>query len=110
MLDVARSRSIPIGIYFWPELGRPIGGGPNDALIDRLLARCRRERIPCADLRTDLRGVADRSLLVVNRFDAHGSPLANRLATDAILRRFGPIWAQLSSTRGGAHQTGGKHP
>ena len=96
VLNVARAAAIPIAIYIWPELGRPIGLSPNDGLIDKLLERCHRERIACVDLRPALAAVSDRKSLIVNRFDAHASAYANQLASDVLLRRFGPAWEQQS--------------
>jgi hypothetical protein len=92
VLDVARDANVPIAVYLWPELTRPLDTSPNDALIDQLLKTCLVEKIECVDLRPALRSERKHERLIVNRFDTHGSAEANAMAADLLLVRFGDQW------------------
>jgi hypothetical protein len=94
IIAIARQAGIPIAVYAWPELTRPIGTSPNDVLIDRLLATCRAEAIHCVDLRPVLARERDHQKLIVNRFDTHGSAYANNLAARELVHRLGPVWSE----------------
>lgn len=97
VIQIAREAGLPIAIYAWPELTRDVGSSPNDVLIDRLLEICRRDAIPCVDLRPALLRERDHEKLIVNRFDTHGSAYANDLASRELLHWLGPIWVRQSA-------------
>jgi hypothetical protein len=92
ILDVARDAHVPIGVFLWPELSRPLDTSPNDPLIDRLLETCRDEQIECVDLRPALRTERRHERLIVNRFDTHASAEANAMAADLLIVRLGDQW------------------
>ena len=99
IFDEPRRRSVPLGVFIWPELTRPLDTSPNDRLIERVLGRCEAERIVCVDLRAALRAEPVHAKLIVNRFDTHASALANGLASDLLVSRFGDIWQRAAATR-----------
>lgn len=92
IFDQARRTGVPLGIYIWPELTRPLDTSPNDLLIDRLLAACRAQGIECVDLRPALRAEPVHANLIVNRFDTHASARANAMASKVLIGRFGDAW------------------
>ena len=102
MLDVARNANVPIAVYIWPELTRPLGASPNDALIDRLGEICLGEKIECVDLRPALRSEKKHERLIVNRFDTHASAEANAMAADLLLVRFDDRWRTAAGAQGSA--------
>jgi len=96
VLDVARDLGVPIALYIWPDLTRPLGTSPADRLIEQLLTTCRSESIECVDLRTVLSEESKHERLIVNRFDTHASALANRRAANFLLETFGPGWIDMA--------------
>ncbi|WP_274629304.1 SGNH/GDSL hydrolase family protein [Arvimicrobium flavum] len=92
LIQVAREAGVPIGVYMWPELTRPLGTSPNDALIKHMLVLCEEEHIVCVDLSSALRAEKQHERLIVNRFDTHASAEANDLAADLLVVRFGEGW------------------
>lgn len=99
VVDVARAAGIPIGVYIWPELTRPIGSSPNDAIIRRLLMLCDAEAIDCIDLSPVLKQEPRHERLIVNRFDTHASAYANRLSAHLLIERFGHRWTGRAETK-----------
>ncbi len=96
ILDVARQADVPIAIYIWPELTRPLGTSPNDPIIDQLMERCSTARVRCMDLRPVLARVPEHEALIVNRFDTHASAHANRLAAAAVKQALATDLADLA--------------
>lgn len=92
-LALARERGVPVGLVLFPEAAVDLGPGyVYQFLHDRVAAICRDEGITCVDLLPAYRQVPDRFALWVTPLDAHPSPLANRLAADAVLAAFAPHW------------------
>ncbi|MCP9452256.1 MAG: SGNH/GDSL hydrolase family protein [Nitrospira sp.] len=92
-----RDYGVPMGVILVPDLS-PIRTGhyPFLYLHQRVLSICAEANVTCLDLLpvfmpylTDSSKVGD---LWVNRFDAHMSPFANRLAAEKVLEVWGPIW------------------
>ena len=92
VIDVAREAQVPIAVYLWPDLTRPLGTSPNDPVIDQVLKTCLAERIECVDLRLALRSERQHGRLIVNRFDPHASAEANAMAARLLLDRLGDRW------------------
>jgi lysophospholipase L1-like esterase len=90
-IALAREHDVPLGIFLFPTLAEDWERNTLGFLMDRVLAVCARHDVPCVDLRRDLSRVAPRDLWA-NPFDPHPGPLANRIATDALLERFGATW------------------
>ena len=65
---------------------------PIDRLIDRVMAVCADERIPCLDLREPLLEVAGQDGWWANRLDSHPGPLTNAVAARAVASFFGEQW------------------
>jgi hypothetical protein len=99
LIDTIAENDIPMGIILFPLLvdveGDP-AAYPLGFLIDRVLVTCSENEIVCLDLRPVFAPVTPTSDLWVNRYDKHPSAVANRLASDAIRERFGPIWLEES--------------
>jgi len=91
-IDISRSQHIPMGIVLFPspqeEFGTPY---PYAYLHEQVLTVCEQEGILCIDLLDVFKRYESHSL-EVNRFDAHPSAFANRLAASRIFESFGPIW------------------
>lgn len=87
VLDVAKAADIPIGIVLWPAVTdrTPDGDFERHAfLFDQVLTVCADRQLSCLDLRPHLRALPADAGLVVNRFDAHPSALANEVAAQAM--------------------------
>ena len=99
-LRTAAEAGVPVGIVAFPMLGAP-AATPEDFplgfLIDRIMGLCSERGLDCLDLRSVYAGHTPTQALWVNRFDTHPSPLANELAADAIVARFGEKWAAAAS-------------
>ena len=90
-----RLQNIPFGVVIFPSMNFVEGLGENQPLsflIERVLDSCRQESVPCLDLRSVFAYVAPASKLWANRLDSHPGPLANQLAAEAILEKFGNKW------------------
>ncbi len=96
VVDVARDAGVPIAVFAWPDLTRPLSGNPSNPVIDWFLMNCRELSIECVDLRAALKKEPNHERLVVNRFDAHASAFANRMAAELLLQTLGPEWLALS--------------
>jgi lysophospholipase L1-like esterase len=91
-IRMCRDAHRPLGIVFFPHLAFDLKRNyPFAYLNDRVERICREEGVPYLDLRPEF-GAATRDTLQVNRFDAHPSPKASRIAAAAILTTFGPTW------------------
>ena len=97
LIEMISENEIPVGIVLFPLLvdvqGDP-AAYPLGFLIDRVLVTCSEHEIVCLDLRPVFAPVTPTSDLWVNRYDKHPGALANKLASDAIRDRFGPIWSE----------------
>jgi hypothetical protein len=92
-VKLCRDAGIPVGIVTFPDLVENLlNGYPLGFLLDRVMALCRELGIPCVDLRREFARITPTSRLWVNRLDRHPGPLANQLAADVVLERFGMIW------------------
>ena len=67
-------------------------GYPLGFLMDRVLAVCDVQDVPCLDLRPIFASALSTPNLWANRLDHHPGVAANKLASEAILARFGRIW------------------
>jgi hypothetical protein len=101
VLDLARDHAVPLGMILWPSTSNEGADfEAQDFLFAHVLAVCEHRRIPCLDLRPALTGKAKHASLRVNRFDAHPSAYANRLAAAAVFKAFQDVWSE----------TGGRKP
>lgn len=92
-IELAQEHGIPMGIILFPRLvAHDSGEYPLSFLHDRVLKTCAAYEIPCLDLRDEILSVADRGLVMVNRFDNHPSAYANRLMADAVFATFAEVW------------------
>jgi hypothetical protein len=94
LLEIARERSLPLGIVAFPDLVDVDGDThayPAGYLIDRLLVACEESAVSCLDLRPVF-APSTTADLIVNRFDRHPNARANEMATTAILAHFGTTW------------------
>jgi lysophospholipase L1-like esterase len=99
-LALARESGIGVGLVLFPDAAVSLGADyPYQFMHDRVAAVCRDEGITCADLLPEYRKIADRFTLWVTPLDAHPSPLANRLAADAVVTTFAPAWQGSSPPR-----------
>jgi lysophospholipase L1-like esterase len=82
----------PLAVVFFPHLAFDLKHGyPFEYLNERVERICREEGVPYLDLRP-LFSVATPGSLQVNRFDAHPSAKAHRMAAAAMMTAFGPMW------------------
>jgi len=96
--QVAKAHDIPVGVVMFPPLVDAQGSVDNyrlGFLIDHAMAVCRQNDVPCLDLRPVFADVSPATTLWANRLDPHPGPLANRMASEAILKAFGDEWGQL---------------
>lgn len=94
---LCKEAKVPLGVVLVPQLV-PLAGAayPYGFLHERVSKWCAQAGIPCIDLR----GVyapymSDPKMyrkLWVNQFDSHTGVLANRLAAEQILEKFGNEW------------------
>jgi hypothetical protein len=99
LIETIAENDIPMGVVLFPLLVEVEGDPaeyPLGFLIDRVLVTCSEHGIVCLDLRPVFAPVTPTSDLWVNRYDKHPSAIANRLASDAIRERFGPLWLEES--------------
>lgn len=88
-----RERGVGVGLVLFPDAAVSLGADyPYQFMHDRVQAICRDSGVPCIDLLPQYRQVPDRFALWVTPLDAHPSPQANRMAADAILQTFAPLW------------------
>lgn len=86
-------RKIDLGIVLFPLLSSDLDEMyPFTYLHDRVLECCAQEGIPCVDLRNSFAKHPRRKELWVNRFDAHPSALAHRIAADRLFEKFATVW------------------
>jgi lysophospholipase L1-like esterase len=88
-IAACRNSGIPMGILVFPDIGGEVNFG---FLRERVLDQCAQERIPCLDLSPMLERHQDRRRLWASRLDPHPGPLANRIAADQLMSRFGSLW------------------
>jgi lysophospholipase L1-like esterase len=87
VLDVAKAAGLPLGIVLWPAVTDRTGDGDfmrHAYLFDQVLGVCAARALSCLDLRPHLRALPADAKLVVNRYDAHPSALANEVAAEAM--------------------------
>ena len=88
-----RQKGIPFGIVLFPEFSG-LTGNPLGFLQARMLSFCAEQRLQCLDLTPDYMPYQDRMReLWANRFDAHPSKLAHRIAAEKIFAEFSGTWA-----------------
>lgn len=103
-IDLCKNQKIPLGIVLFPDLDPDVGKAYTyNYLHKRVLEICTQEDITCLDLRSTFAGYTGYKKLLVNRFDAHPNPLANRLAAERIAETFGQFW--LSNGKDSKRQT-----
>ena len=92
-VTLTRDHDIPLGIILFPRITARAGNEYKlGFLLDRVLALCTEHDVPCLDMRHTYLKVADKKSLWANRLDGHPGFLANKLAADAVLEKFGEIW------------------
>jgi hypothetical protein len=103
-VSVAREAGVEVGIVAFPNLAvvESAGDFPLGYLIDRVMAACADEQIPCLDLREPLLEVAGQDGWWANRLDSHPGPLTNAVAARAVAEFFGEHWMM--------DATGAPHP
>jgi hypothetical protein len=89
-IDICKSHRVPVGIVLFGWLFRD--HSPLDFLLERVLALCGREELPCLDTRDVVAPYDQGTRLWANRLDAHPGVLAHRLVADALMGAFGEIW------------------
>lgn len=94
-IRMCRDHNVGLGIMLVPYF-TPINQGtyPYAYLHQRVLDVCAREGVPCTDLfdtfKSQMEDPQNYRSLWVNRFDPHMGPLANQMATDHLVKFFGP--------------------
>jgi hypothetical protein len=98
-----RAHHTPVAIALFPHLsaGLPAGAYEFAELHDQVLELCRRESVPCVDLRSTFAAYRDYASLWVNRFDPHPNARAHRLAGERLVEVLGPLWLQAAGARAG---------
>ncbi len=92
-LETCRVSGIPMGIVLFPNLTSIREHDYVFAFLhEYVLTFCAQEDLNCLDLRQSMARVAPRVALTISRFDGHPNAEANRIATEEIMKRFGPIW------------------
>jgi hypothetical protein len=100
-------KHVPFGIVLFPEFSG-LKGNPLGFFQQRILSFCGEQRLQCLDLTPAYMPYQDRmSELWVNRFDAHPSKLAHRIAAERIMGAFADIWVNGARTAAGAEEKGG---
>ncbi|MBU2677986.1 MAG: SGNH/GDSL hydrolase family protein [Gammaproteobacteria bacterium] len=97
LVSLIRDNDIQTGIVLFPIMADVRGDAdeyPLGFLLDRVLAFCSQESIPCLDLRPIYAKALSPSEMWVNRLDRHPSSAANKLASEAILAHFAQFWGQ----------------
>ena len=91
----ARAAEVPVGIFAFP-LVTEVEGDPDayplGFLIDRVMAFCADEEVPCVDLRPTLAAAGPARDLWINRLDGHPGPRANEAVAGALADAFAPPW------------------
>lgn len=98
-IELCRERRIPVGIIIFPELTGDYLDGEYALgfLLDRVIATCDKWEIQCVDLRPVFENVEPPRKLWVNIFDSHPGPFANKLAAQAVLSTYKPVWDALKT-------------
>jgi hypothetical protein len=99
-----RAHRTPVAIALLPHLSPGLAAGAYEfaELHDQVLELCRREAVPCVDLRSTFRAYRDYTRFWVSRFDEHPNALAHRLAGEHLAEVLGPLWLAASGARGRA--------
>lgn len=93
------SRGVPFGIVLFPEFSG-LRDNPLGFLQERVLSYCTEKQLQCLDLTPAYLPYQDRMLeLWANRFDAHPSKLAHRIAADEIFAVFGETWGRMAAEK-----------
>jgi GDSL-like Lipase/Acylhydrolase family len=97
-----RAHRTPVAIALLPHLspGLPAGAYEFAELHDQVLELCRREAVPCVDLRSTFGAYRDYARLWVSRFDQHPNALAHRRAGEHLVEVLGPLWRAAGGARG----------
>jgi lysophospholipase L1-like esterase len=94
-IGLCRERGIPVGVILFPDMVPGLADSyPFEYLHDLVHGVCDQEGVPYVDLLDTYTQYKDCRQLWVNRFDHHPSPLANRLAAEKLLERFGETWRE----------------
>lgn len=87
-----KNKNVQLGIVAFPIISY-VGGDeskyPFGFLFDRVIYACEAQAIKCVDMRSEFAKVEPVSGLWVNKFDHHPSALANKIAAEAIMKKFG---------------------
>lgn len=100
-----RKAGIPGGIVLFRKL-TPLN--PLRFLHERVMAICDDEDLFCLDLDPVYAAIPEPHTLWANPLDPHPGPEAHRIAAEAILERFGPVWESLAEADGAGSATAGK--
>lgn len=91
-IRLCRENNIPLGIVLFPQFGPHLQHNyPFEFLHKRVISLCAKENVSYLDLRSVFTSYNYKDLCV-NRFDHHPNILANRIAAEAIMRKFKDLW------------------
>lgn len=100
VLDLAGAHDVPVAMILWPSVkNEGTDFGAQDFLFAHVLAVCGNRHMACLDLRPGLIVPAHEASLRVNRFDAHPSAYANRLAAVAVYGAFEDLWLEAAARK-----------
>ncbi len=109
----ARGAGTPVGLFAFPLIEEVRGDRERYTagfLLDRVMATCSDEGVPCVDLREVLADVIPASDLWVNRLDGHPGRGANERVAEALVERFGPIWIAAAAAKRTGRPVAGSVP
>jgi lysophospholipase L1-like esterase len=107
-----RAHRTPVAIVLFPHLSAGLAAGAYEfaEIHEQVLDLCRRESVPCVDLRSTFAPHRDHMSLWLHRFDAHPNALAHRLAGERLAEVLGPLWLEAGAARAvPAAATSGPH-
>ena len=89
LFALCRRNRVPFGVVLFPDLvAQRTADDRLGFLMDRVLATCHTQEVPCLDLRPIFAPHVSGRDLWVNRLDAHPGAKAQRLAAAAIFDAF----------------------
>lgn len=93
-ITICKTHNVSLGVVLFPELIEKMKDGyPFTFLHDRVDQICDKNNVPWLDLLPAYASfVRDYKKLWANRFDSHPGLLANRIAADLLMRKFGSVW------------------
>ena len=91
-----QAHRVPLAIALFPHLSSGLVTGAYEfaEVHDQVLELCRRNSVPCVDLRSTFAPYRDYLRLWLHRFDAHPNAVAHRLAAEQLVEILGPLWLE----------------